>query len=136
MEQDEFGDQEAKDRIDAAESVGPSEALILLEKALAFGHTGIQASKAFLRIGLIYEDMGNRPEAIRYYTKSIEAWRHEAPEAIVLFWRGKLYLDEELLELAQTDLAMALKTGLVIPERDQAQRYLAEIALLLNRPAV
>lgn len=122
----ELGDQRAKEIIDKAiEEPDPQQAIRLLHEALIYGRTGIQASKAYLELGGRYGDMGNAAQAIRYYTKSIEAW--EEPNAIAFFWRGELYHQQEQWAEAQEDFEKALSLGLWSPEREQAQRYLSAV---------
>ena len=120
-----FGDQRAKDLIDMTEGVPdsqPEEAIKLLNEALTYGETGIQASKAYLGLGMRYEDLNDIDSAIANYTKSLEA---DKPFSICLFWRGKLYFQQGKWLEAESDFEQALELGeLVSPEVEQAQDYL------------
>lgn len=126
---EEFGDQRASDLIDEAESLfDPRQAIKLLQKALRYGKTGIQASKAYMGLGLRYEDLGDTTQAIKHYTQALEAWR---PSSIVHFWRGRLYYSQEQWEKAREDFERALafspEGALFASERKEAEQYLAEI---------
>ena len=125
---EDFGDQRAKDLIDMTEGIPdshPEEAIKLLNEALTYGETGIQASKAYLGLGMRYEDLNEIDTAIENYTKSLEA---DKPFSICLFWRGKLYFQQGKWLEAESDFEQALELGeLVSPEVEQAQNYLNQI---------
>lgn len=126
---EEFGDQRAKDLIDAADGeLDPKRAIQLLHRALRYGRTGIQASKAYQGLGMRYEELGDTARAIKYYTKAMEAWH---PSAILFFWRGELYYQRGQWTEARNDFEQALAfppgEGLVSPEREVAERYLVEL---------
>lgn len=128
----EFGDQRAKDLIDEADGeLDPKRAVKLLHKALRYGRTGIQASKAYMGLGMRYEDLGDTARAIKYYTKAIGVG---GPSAIILFWRGQLYYQRKQWKEARSDFEQALAfppgEGLVSPERELAESHLVE----LNNP--
>jgi tetratricopeptide (TPR) repeat protein len=125
----ELGDQRAHDLIDEAdEEFDTQRAIRLLRGALRFGHTGIQASKAYAALAMRYEDLGDKAKAIEYYTKALEAWH---PSAIDLFWRGELYYQLGQWDNARSDfekaLAFSAEDSLVSPEREQAKGYLVEL---------
>ena len=127
---EELGDQRAKDLIDEAveEAVDAQHAIRLLQGALRFGHTGIQASKAYLALAMRYEDLDNKAKAIECYTKAMEAWH---PSATIFFWRGELYYQLEQWDKARNDFEQALAfsetESLISPEREQAEKYLIEL---------
>jgi tetratricopeptide (TPR) repeat protein len=126
---EELGDQRAKDLIDRAEAEFDTErAIRLLRGALRFGHTGIQASKAYLYLAMRYEDLDNKAKAVECYTKAMEAWR---PSALMLFWRGMLYYQLDQWVEARNDLEHALtfpqEAGLGPSERELAERYRVEL---------
>lgn len=127
---EDFGDQRAKDLIDMTEGIPdsqPEEAIKLLTEALTYGETGIQASKAYLGLGMRYEDLNDIDKAIENYTKSLDA---NKPFSICLFWRGKLYFQQGKWPEAKSDFKQALELGeLVSPEVEQAQDYLKQIQL-------
>lgn len=123
----EVWDQRAKDLVDEALGLEPLEAIPLLRKALRYGRTGVQASRAYFVLGMKYEDMGDDKRAVQAYTKSIRAWQPETPSPIALFWRGQIHYRNRRLSRARSDLESALKNGLTSPEREQAERYLEEI---------
>jgi tetratricopeptide (TPR) repeat protein len=129
ISKEEFGDQRAKDLIDAADGeLDPKRAIQLLHRALRYGRTGIQASKAYQGLGMRYEELGDTARAIKYYTKAMEAWH---PSAILFFWRGELYYQRGQWTEARNDFEQALAfppgEGLVSPEREVAERYLVEL---------
>jgi tetratricopeptide (TPR) repeat protein len=129
----EFGDQRAKDIIDVAyEEPDPHRAIKLLHRALKYGDTGIQASKAYGELGRLYEDLGDITQAITYYTRAIEVG---VPEAYEFFWRGQLFYQLGQWEAARHDFeqALAFEKGFFSPEREQAQCYLAEIEQILEQ---
>jgi tetratricopeptide (TPR) repeat protein len=124
-----FGTQEAKDLIDMGNGESdPQQAIKLFQQALTYGETGIQASKAFMELGMRYEDLGEIEKAIEHYTKSLAAWK---PFGIGYFWRGRLYYAQGQWEQAQSDFEQALtfaSEGLLpSPEREEAEEYLAKL---------
>lgn len=123
----DMGDQRAKDLIDVAvEEPDPLQAIKLLNRALRYGHTGIQASKAYQGLGSRYKQIGDTPQAIENYTKSLDAWRGRNP--FTLFWRGELYYQQERWEEARTDFERALTSDhFGSPEYEAAQNYLVRI---------
>ncbi len=127
---EEFGDQRAKDLIDSAEGVpdsNPRKAIKLLQKALKYGGMGIQASKAYLGLGMRYEDLGEIVGAIEYYTKSMETLE---PFSFAYFWRGRLYYEQGLWDKAQADFEQALSPEngeLDFMDHKEAEDYLRKI---------
>jgi tetratricopeptide (TPR) repeat protein len=124
------GDQRAHDLIDEALSeTNWQRAIELLYRALAYGTTGIEATKAYQLLGMRYEDIGNTNRAILYYTKALETSVREdlEPEPFVLFWRGELYYQQGNKSAARQDFEQALAAGLWPPEREMAQQRLAEL---------
>jgi tetratricopeptide (TPR) repeat protein len=131
VEDVEFGDEQAKDLVDmAVEEPDPKKASKLLHQALSYGHTGIQASKAYLELGARSEDLGDTVRAISYYTKSIEAYKEPLPMA--LYWRGKLYYQQKRWDEARNDFGRALSLGLFSPEHEWAQMYLSKLNHLID----
>lgn len=129
FEEEEFGTQEAKDLIDIANGEPDvQKAIKLLEQALAYGEMGIQASKAYMELGMRYEDLGEIGKAIEHYTKSLTAWK---PFGLGYFWRGRLFYTQGQWEDARSDFEQALtfapKGGLPSPEREEAAEYLAKL---------
>jgi tetratricopeptide (TPR) repeat protein len=129
ISKEEFGDPRAKDLIDEADGgLDSKRAIHLLHRALRYGRTGIQACKAYQGLGMIYDERGDTARAIKYYTQAMEAWR---PQALLLFWRGELYYRRGQWAEARDDLERALAfppgDGLVSPDRELAEEYLAEI---------
>jgi tetratricopeptide (TPR) repeat protein len=123
---EEFGDQRAHDLVDQAiEEPDTDKAIRLLEKALRYGKTGIQASKAYMELGGRCSDLGDTEKAIEYYTKSLEA--STIPNAFALYWRGELYYQQEEWDKARSDFERAVAIGLFSPEYEQAQEYLSEL---------
>jgi tetratricopeptide (TPR) repeat protein len=123
---EEIGDERAKDLVD--EAVGepdPDRAIRLLEKALRYGETGMQASSAYMELAGRYSDLGDTERAIEHYTKSIEAYKD--PNAFALYWRGELYYQQEEWGKARSDFERAVAIGLYSPEYEQAQEYLSEL---------
>lgn len=126
---DDLGDQRAKDLIDEAEGeTDLRKAIDLLNEAIEFGDSGIQASKAFIGLGMRHEDLGEIEQAINAYSKALTAWK---PFALIYFWRGRLYFLIRRWEQANKDFKQALafqnEEGLPQPERKEAENYLAEI---------
>jgi tetratricopeptide (TPR) repeat protein len=131
VEDVEFGDERAKDLVDmAVEESSPKRAIKLLHQALSYGHTGIQASKAYLELGARYEDLDDTAQAISYYTKSIEAYREPLPMA--LYWRAKLYYQQKRWVEARNDFERASSLGLFSPEREWTQMYLSKLSHLTD----
>lgn len=120
----EIGDQRAKDLIDRSYEVEAKRAIPLLERALRYGRTGLQASKAFKELGNRYEELGDLARAIENYSESIKAFRRANPITFLL--RGVLYYQQGRWQEARSDLERALASGLQSPEREQAQEYLAK----------
>jgi tetratricopeptide (TPR) repeat protein len=105
----ELGDQRAKDLIDRANEqpgISAQQAMKLLKKALRYGTTGIQASKAYMRLGMLYEDIGDINQAIKYYDLSLKAWK-EYPYAY--FVCGKLYYQQSEYTEAINNIRKALQ---------------------------
>jgi len=123
---EEIGDQRADDLVDQAiEEPDADLAISLLNEALRYGNTGIQASKAYMGLAGRYSDLGDTEKAIEHYTKSIEA--STQPNAFALYWRGELYYQQRQWARARTDFERALALGLFSPEYEQAQAYLSEL---------
>ena len=126
---EEFGDERAKDLIDRAiMQSNPKRAIELFQRALNFGQKGIQASKAYIGLGMQHEDRGNIDQAIEYYTQAIEAWK---PTSLLHFWRGRLYARQKRWDEARHDLESALSFSsegrLRSPEYEQAKELLDRI---------
>lgn len=126
---DDLGDQRAKDLIDEAEGeTDLRKAIDLLNEAIEFGDSGIQASKAFIGLGMRYEDLGETELAVNAYSKVLTAWK---PFALIYFWRGRLYFQLHRWAKARKDFKQALafpdEEGLPQPEREEAVKYLNEI---------
>ncbi len=122
----ELGDQRAADLIDrAVEEPDPRRAVRLLHQALEYGHTGMQASKAYLELGGRHSDLGEDTQAIDCYTKAIGVSQY--PSAIAFYWRGEAYYRQRLWEKARSDFEQALSLGINSPESEWAHRYLAAI---------
>lgn len=126
---DDLGDQRAKDLIDEAEGeVDLRKAIDLLYKAVALGDSGIQASKAYIGLGMRHEDLGEIEQAINAYSKALTAWK---PFALIYFWRGRLYFSIWRWDQALADFEKALafqnEEGLPQLERGEAANYLIEI---------
>ena len=102
------GSQDAKDLIDTADGVGlsPDEAIYMLEKALTYGTSGLLASKAYMRLAMWYEDLGDANKAIGYYFLSMKAWR-AYPYAH--YACGKLYYEQKLFAEALDQVRKALE---------------------------
>lgn len=129
--EEDVGDQRAKDLIDSIELEEDHKAAIrLLQRALRYGHTGIQASKAHFNIALRYEELDNYKLALKYYTKAIEAWK---PDGNLWFYRGELYYKLGQLENAQHDLTQALRAGLLSPELEEAEDYMSELNKIVQK---
>ncbi len=122
---EEFGDQRAKDLIDEAEGeLDHHKAINMLKRALRYGQTGIQASKAYMYLGMRYEDLGDADQAIAHYSQALAAWE---PFALLYFWRGQLYYQRGQWPEAKDDLEKAVAGDLSSPEDEQAREYLADI---------
>ncbi|MCL4872139.1 MAG: tetratricopeptide repeat protein [Anaerolineae bacterium] len=124
-----FGTQEAKDLIDMGNGESdPQQAIKLFQQALTYGETGIQASKAFMELGMRYEDLGETEQAIEHYTRSLTAWK---PFGFGYFWRGRLYYARGQWEQARSDIERALnfasESMLPSPEREEAEEYLVKL---------
>lgn len=96
----------------------------MLKRALRYGQTGIQASKAYMYLGMRYEDLGNTDQAIAHYSQALAAWE---PFALLYFWRGQLYYRRQQWPEAKDDLEKAVAGDLSSPEDEQAREYLADI---------
>ncbi len=120
---EDFGDQRAKDLIDMAGDGKEKRSVALLQRALRYGKTGIQAAKAYLRLGMHYDDAGDINRAIGYYTKAIAACK--GPFVDALYLRGKLYYRQERWAEAAEDMERALAGGLRTPAHEWAQMLLA-----------
>lgn len=104
-----LGDQRAKDLIDRANEqpgISAQQATKLLKKALRYGTTGIQASKAYMRLAMWYEDLGDTAKAIEHYGLSMNAWR-EYPYAY--FVCGRLYHEQQRYTEALNSIRKALE---------------------------
>jgi tetratricopeptide (TPR) repeat protein len=90
---DRLGDQRAKDLIDKNEGErDPRRAIRRLHRALRYGRSSIQAMKAYLDLGMYYEQLGNTHRAITYYTRAIDLGPSlDIPPLPELYWRGLLY---------------------------------------------
>lgn len=127
-----FGDQRAKDIIDRAYEVDAQSAVRLLQSALRYGHTGIQASKAYRELGNRYHELGDAERAIENYTKSLEAW--EEPNWMALFYRGELYYQQGRWKEAREDLQRALAIQWMdSPERERAEEHLLKLDAMSGR---
>jgi len=125
----ELGDQRASDLIDQAEAEFLEHAIKLLERALAYGDTGLQAQAAYLGLGMRYEELGDEERAHDYYTKSIETPRAGQPNENALFWRGQILYRRGEFAKAKRDFELAVNLGLYSPEREQAQAYLTSMTV-------
>lgn len=125
VEPGDLGDQRAKDLIDRSYEVEAERAIPLLERALRYGRTGLQATKAFRELGNRHEELGDLARAIENYTESIKAFRR--PNPITFLRRGVLYYQQGRWQEARSDLERALASGLQSPEREQAQEYLSKM---------
>jgi tetratricopeptide (TPR) repeat protein len=124
---EDIGDQRADDLIDSAVEEEDSKRKVqLLRRALRYGKTGVLASKAYLVLGMTYEDLGNTKLAIRHYTNSMEAWK---PFATAFFFRGGVYFQLEEWEKAHSDFeqALACEEGLDSAQREELEQYMARI---------
>ncbi len=128
---EDMGDERAKDLIDIVDGIpdsNPKKAIKLLRKALSYGETGIQASKAYLGLGMRYEDLGDIDQAIENYGRVLDAYD---PFGMVYFWRGRLYFQQQKWKEARSDfekaLAFPLEDGLSSPEREEAEHYLEKL---------
>ncbi len=127
----DLGDQRAKDLIDSIEGESdPQRAIRILEQALSYGTTGIQASKAYQDLGMIYEDLEALPNAAEHYTKAMDAWK---PSANLYFWRGRVYYKLGRWQEAKKDLETSLiyksfGWKLCSPEREEAERILLDLS--------
>ena len=129
----QFGDQRAKDLIDRNEGeTDPRRAIRRLHRALSYGRTSIQAKKAYQDLGRYYEELGNVPRAILYYTKTIELGEVlDIPSVPALYWRGILYYQRGDWQSACRDFARARDlegTRIVFPfGRALADRILTDL---------
>lgn len=129
---DPLGDQRAKDLIDRNDGeYDPRRAIRRLHRALSYGRTSIQASKAFQGLGMYYEELGNMRLALKYYTEAIAVKRELGIEPVpALYWRGKLLYERGDVADARQDFAEAIELEGVnswFPEeREFAERTLAE----------
>ena len=124
----DIGDQRAKDLIDESHEKYDRDAITLLKKALTYGESGIQASKAYICLGMRYEDIGEIELAIEAYSKALTAWQ---PSAMIYFERGKLYYQMHKLREAKQDFEQALaytrEDGLREQEQEEAKRFLSSL---------
>lgn len=122
------GDQRAHDLIDAVDGEpDPQHQIELLQRALEYSTTGVQASKAYQGLGSIYEQFLDDPDqAITFYTLSLEA-EPDLKNPFVLLWRGELYFQKGDVAAARCDFEHALVGGLWSPERGEAEQRLVEI---------
>ncbi len=128
---EDMGDERAKDLIDIVDGIpdsNPQKAIKLLRKALGYGETGIQASKAYLGLGMRYEDLGDIDQAIENYSNALTAYE---PFGMVHFWRGRLYFQQQKWKEARADFEKALvfpiEDGLPSPEKEEAEHYLEKL---------
>jgi tetratricopeptide (TPR) repeat protein len=123
-----YGDSRAHQLIDSADAeMDPRRAIVILRRALQYGHLGIQASKAYQGLGMHYEQLGNKKRALHYYTQAIETgdWDNEW----TVFWRGRLYFQQGAWDAAKRDLERAIQLGGESPD-EEAEEYLAQITRL------
>lgn len=121
----ESGDPRAHKLLDMASGAVHPRAIRLCYRALGYGRTGIQASKAYQELGMRFEDLGQTQRAIRYYTRSLKVG---PPNPWTYFWRGLLYHQQGHRELARNDFEQALALDLWPPECDEARQYLIELS--------
>jgi len=98
-------------------------AIKLYKQALRYEKTGVLASKAYLGLGMSYEDLGDDKNAIKHYTLSLE----NLSNAYAWLWRGQAHFRLGHFAEAQSDLEQAIQLGLPDQELEQAQSYLNEI---------
>jgi tetratricopeptide (TPR) repeat protein len=127
---DSLGDQRAKDLIDSTDNErDPRRAIRLLHRALRYGRTSIQAAKAFQRLGMKYEDLGNARLAIKYYSEGIALDDGLGIAPIpTLYWRGRLLHQRGDVAAAREDFARALALD-SNPSWDPDEREFAERVL-------
>jgi tetratricopeptide (TPR) repeat protein len=126
-----YGDSRAHQLIDSADAeMDLRRAIVILHRALKYGHLGIQASKAYQGLGMHYEQLGNKKRALHYCTQAIETgdWDNEW----TVFWRGRLYLQQGAWDAAKRDLERAIELGGESPD-EEAEEYLAQITRIQER---
>ncbi len=94
---------------------------------MTYGETGIQASKAFVVLGMRYEQLGEFDLAIENYSKSLEAYQQ--PYGMTYFWQGKLYYQQQKWEAARDDFtkALSLEEQLLSPEKEETKQLLQDL---------
>lgn len=120
------GNQRVKDRIDAArEEPSHKRAIKMLNRALQDNPTDMQAGAIYMELGFRYGELGEIEQAIEYYTRSIEGGK--VPNPWVHYYRGELYYRQEQWEEALHDFEQAAALEIYPPEREEAERYIAEL---------
>lgn len=131
-------EQLAKDLIDGIEGeLDRVRAIQMLHLALRYQPTGIQASKAYMALGIKYEELKQLRKAIDCYTKALEV---DNPNARLFLWRGQLYYKLGEWDKSQDDFEQALSfqasllgVGLFEDEQESANEYLSKLGGTLGK---
>lgn len=120
------GDQTVRDRIEASRNESNHKrAISKLNRLLEESSAQDQASEIYLELGFRYAELGEIPQAIENYTKSIDLAKLANP--LVYFWRGELYYRQKEWKKAVKDFEQAVELEIYAPERDQALQYISEL---------
>jgi tetratricopeptide (TPR) repeat protein len=120
------GNQRVQDQIEASrDEPSHKRAINKLNRILKNNPTQTQSSQIFTELGFRYSELGEIPQAIENYTKSIDLAK--LPNALVYFWRGELYYREKQWLKAVKDFKQAIALEIYTPEREQAMQYISEL---------
>lgn len=128
--------QFAQDLIDRAEGeFNPRRAIQILHLSLRHQSTGVLANEAYMGLGMKYEQLGLKTEAIDCYTKALE---EDRPDARLFLWRGEIRYELGEWNKAKSDFEQALAISSSIPgelfedDRESAEKYLSKLAEILK----
>jgi tetratricopeptide (TPR) repeat protein len=120
------GNQQVKDQIEASrDEPSHKRAINKLNQILKRSTTEIQSSEIYMELGFRYAELGEIPQAIENYTKSLDLAK--LPNPLIYFWRGELYYRQKVWDKAIKDFEQALALEIYTPEREQAIQYISEL---------
>jgi tetratricopeptide (TPR) repeat protein len=120
------GNQKIQDKIEVSRNDHSHKRVInKINRILKDNPTQSQSSQIYLELGFRFSELGEIPQAIENYTKSIDLAK--LPNAFAYFWRGELYYREKEWNKALKDFEQAISLEIYQPEQEQALQYISEL---------